>query len=228
MGSQKEDPSGPNYDPDCSPALESPVVLDVEVPAFFLSKYEMTRGQWTRFVEGRNTKFIPMSMVTWNQCDTTTRRLGLMLPSEVQWEYAARGGTIDAWWKGAESNGGHIPANLLDLSTLEFVPRWEQRTDYVDWDDGFRRIAPPGTFAPNPLGLHNLLGNVSEWTSSYPGPLGEDGGPPRGSPRYVSRGGNLLSGPSTARPSFRGFSNVAEFAIPALGLRPARAVDAPR
>jgi len=229
MGAQREDPDGENFDPDCWSDLESPVRA-VPVEPFFLSKFEVTRGQWTRFVRGKNPKAkpakqtLPMSMVTWYECEDFARRLGLVLPGEEQWEYAARGDERYPWWGSGEEGDPQMPANVANLADVERIPPWMRPLDPAPWSDGYPAFAPVGTIPPNPFGLFNMLGNVTEWTSSPPGPPGEDDGPERGRggpDRYLARGGNFMSGLGAARPSFRGLSNVADFAIPALGLRPA-------
>ncbi|MFT5152128.1 MAG: serine/threonine protein kinase, partial [Planctomycetota bacterium] len=104
MGAQARDPEGRNHDPDAQ-SNEGPV-HEVELSAFFLSKYEMTQGQWERmagrnpsrwtaetfgggWIEGPN----PVEQVSWFDCMGLLPKLSLRLPSEAQWEYACRGGT---------------------------------------------------------------------------------------------------------------------------------------
>lgn len=119
---------------------------------------------------------------------------GYRLPSEAEWEYAARGGTVTArWWGDAIGSGN---ANCTGCGSV--------------WDG--REIAPIGSFALNPFGLSDMLGNVWQyvadcWHDSY------QGAPPDGSAwlsgdceRRVLRGGSWSSLPIFLRSAAR--SNV--------------------
>ena len=108
MGAQSAYPNAPGYFATAEPD-EAPVRI-VSVAPFFLSKYEMTQGQWSRSMgenpshyspENYEPRFSrsgaagnllhPVEQVSWTTCRETCRRLGLVLPREVQWEYGARG-----------------------------------------------------------------------------------------------------------------------------------------
>ena len=213
MGSQGEDPGADNYVMGAD-TNEGPV-RPVTLPPFFLSKYEMTQGQWERSVgenpaEGDRAAGHPATSVSWRDCATVTRRLGLALPSEEEWEYASRGGTRTPWWTGDnwESVRDTGRANLRDGGNI---------------DDGQPTLAPVDFEAANPFGLVGLLGNVTEWTSSI---QVADAAPAASSVvRYVARGGNWTTGPQPARSAFRRLTNVEGYAVPFLGLRPARPVE---
>ncbi len=141
------------------------VVLD----PFFISKYEMTQAQWLRTAGMNPSRMMPgmdgakcytlrnpVENVTWAECDRLTARLGLRIPTDAQWEYAARGGTTTIWWT------GNRPESLCGAANL--TPRWaEQSDDEKVVDDGFKHHAPVGLFRPNSFGLHDVCGNVREW-----------------------------------------------------------------
>jgi serine/threonine protein kinase/formylglycine-generating enzyme required for sulfatase activity len=200
----------------------------VTVEPFFLSKYEMTQGQWERFVGENPTQAgseqelapdRPVTAVSWWACDDTTRRLGLVLPSEEEWEYAARGGTGTAWWTGN------------DWRDVRRVGKANLRDDHGD-DDGEPGLARMTFEAPNPFGVVGVLGNVTEWTSSEAHAYGQEPGvgldptKPR-VPLFTARGSNydIERGLQPARSAFRFFNGSEDFVLPTLGLRPARSVE---
>lgn len=90
------------------------------------------------------------------------------LPTEIEWEYACRGGTTTPWYTGDGKSTLKQAENLADLrmqtvfdsSTPEYA-RGEA------WDDGAAFTSEVGNYAANPFGLHDMLGNVSEWCAGY-------------------------------------------------------------
>jgi formylglycine-generating enzyme required for sulfatase activity/serine/threonine protein kinase len=243
MGAVKPDDdtaaTEPNVDPDAESG-ESPVT-SVTLAPFFLSKYEMTQAQWVRLV-GKNPSQYgpgaksggrvcdlrhPIEQVSWHECDLWIGRLGLALPTEAQWEYAARAGTTAPRWSGLEPKDLAKAANLADAffkdnggpSSLKYEP----------WSDGFGVHAPVGSLAPNPFGLHDVLGNVWEWCrDSWGGygvePRAGDGlrSPPASKAR-VLRGGAFNYDASNVRSAIR-YNISPEFRYSNLGVRPARPI----
>ncbi|MEM6927111.1 MAG: SUMF1/EgtB/PvdO family nonheme iron enzyme, partial [Myxococcota bacterium] len=88
---------------------------------------------------------------------------GYRLPTEAEWEHAARGGRLDARWPGARDEVDLCRyANLADRSLKEgFHPDPPAQPGLCR--DGHPLLAPVGTFQPNPFGLHDMAGNVAEW-----------------------------------------------------------------
>jgi formylglycine-generating enzyme required for sulfatase activity len=227
----------PNVDPDAE-AREGPVT-DVALDPFFISKYEFTQGQWLRLVgrnpsgygpgvgDGENTVVLgnPVEQVSWDDCDRWLTRVGFVLPTEAQWEYAARGGTTTPRWTGLVRESLKSAENLADhfakvngrLDNLKIEP----------WNDGHAVHARIGSFVPNPFGLHDVLGNVREWCRDWYGaydvkPRHGDGlRAPPGSINRVYRGASYYNEAWFARSTFRHF-NRPGFRTFTHGVRPAR------
>jgi formylglycine-generating enzyme required for sulfatase activity len=236
MGAQKEDPEKPNYDPQAEGA-EGPV-HGVTLSPFFLSKYEMTQGQWERFV-GKNPSSYqsgelvprpglhPVEQVSWEDCQGVMERLRLVLPTEAQWEHAARAGATTPWWTGTEKESLDGAANLADAYCKRNggPAGWA----YEEWlDDGFVVYGPVGSLRANAFGLHDVIGNVWEWCrdsyGGYDSPVAPGDGERQVSSRdRVFRGGGFYDPASFARSAIR-FSNSPGDRYFILGLRPARVI----
>ncbi len=244
MGARRVDPNDkgmhstdPNVDPEAAEG-EAPI-RDVRLEPFFLSKYEMTQGQWLRVVGhnpsinqpykmllGRVTDLRnPIEQVSWDECDVWMSRLSLLLPTEAQWEYAARGGTTTPRWTGATVEGLAAAANVADMSVIPPATNWAHET----WNDGFAIDAPVGSFAPNAFGLHDVLGNVFEWCRDWwagyevlPRP-GDGLRQPVDRRIRVGRGGCFASGAAWARSAAR-LGDTPDRKSDLVGVRPARSV----
>ena len=178
---------------------EAILPLDDEEPAhlvplepFFIGKYEVTQGQWERLVgqspSGWNPEDYPgvvapgvhpVEQVSWLDATAGLRRLGLVLPTEAQWEAAARAGTEGVWWTGSSRESLRNAANFSEESLFEATGSRGARKEADYWPgyyDGWATHAPVGTFPANPFGLHEVMGNVFEWCrDAYAG----YGNPPR-------------------------------------------------
>ena len=107
-------------------------------------------------------------MVSWRETSQTLSRLGLKLPTEAQWEYAARGGTTTVFWTGTDVGSLADALNLADGYSKTHGGGVD-RSYETRLNDGFTIHAPVGSFLPNPFGLHDVLGNVWEWCRDHQG-----------------------------------------------------------
>lgn len=108
----------------------------------------------------------PVVHITWNDADRFCRWLSLQegtdyaLPTEAQWEYAARAGTQTAYWISNDAERLTEIANVRDATAAARFPSWTQTSKS---SDGFVFTAPVGQFRANPFGLYDVHGNVWEW-----------------------------------------------------------------
>ncbi|HMK42744.1 MAG TPA: formylglycine-generating enzyme family protein [Dissulfurispiraceae bacterium] len=196
-------------------------VHEVCLSAFMMGKYEVTNEQFRQFrpthysgkYEGKdlNEPRQPVVNVSWEDANAYAKWLSqktgekYRLPTEAEWEYAARAGTKTIRFWGNSSDDACQYANVADLTAKKFWPKW---TTFF-CDDKFVVAAPVGSFKPNAFGLYDMLGNVWEWTQDVYNSTAYQS-LPRNNPIYegsgeyrVMRGGGWSNGPMGIRCSHR-------------------------
>ena len=158
----------------------------------------------------------PVVNVTWNDAQAMVRWLSQVegriyrLPTEAEWEYAARAGTRTRYHNGNDPEMLPQVANTFDAQT---GAKWKTLAPYaLKGDDGFAFTAPVASFVPNAFGLYDMHGNAWEWCSDWYGenyyalsPVDDPQGPSVGSV-YVRRGGSWHTWPLYARSSYRNWN----------------------
>ena len=170
----------------------------VTLSSFSIGRYEVTQEEWEA-VMGDNPSDVngekhPVECVSWDDCKVFIRKLNAMtgksfrLPTEAEWEFAARGGNKSKGYKYSGSNN----------------------IDAVAWygDNSDNETHPVGQKSPNELGLYDMSGNVNEWCSDWSGNYSSSSqtnpkGAASGS-RRVNRGGDWFLSVGYCRVSSRG------------------------
>jgi len=193
----------------------------VKIKSFAISKFEVTIAEYKEYVisTGKNmpelsnltNTSLPITNVSFNDAIRYVQWLSkktagqFSLPSEAQWEYAARGGSLALYSFGNNPQQICDYANIADRTAKNSGKPWQ----VTDCDDHQLDVAPVGSYKPNAYGLYDLQGNVWEWTldcwhNSY------QGAPSKGKAwiekncgRRVVRGGSYQQVANSARSSNR-------------------------
>jgi formylglycine-generating enzyme required for sulfatase activity len=179
----------------CQPS-ELPLHQVTLTNAFYLGRFEVTQAQWTAtgahnasyFRDYPDSADRPVERVAWTPIQSFLLATGMRLPTEAEWEFACRAGTL-----------GPLYNNSMDEGSLAALAWYASNS--------LDKTHPVGQRAPNPLGFYDMLGNVWEivddWFDSYSSvnqtnPLG-----PKSGYNHVARGGSWETASYEIRASFR-------------------------
>ena len=211
----------PGEEPDGDPFEETPAHR-VTISAFRLQAREVTVGEIRRLMPDYSfpgAAELPAGYIDWYEAYTYAAWLGGRLPSEAEWEYAARGDCPHPFCKGDGSQ-----------AEVDEVAWWTRNS--VDAKSGEPGRKPVGQLEPNPWGLFDIHGNVHEWTADWTGPYSEepatDPPGPAGSPGRLRsfRGSSAVYTRFLIGPSRRG-AHAPHSRIPQIGLRVAVPLERP-
>lgn len=245
MGAQAADPSGPNYDPAARPD-EGPV-HEVTVSPFWILKYEVQSDQvglclgkgWCHPEDyarggymnvGTDRRNQPANGVTWEGAQRACAWMGGRLPTEAEWEFAARGTEARRFpW-------GDLPRCGVAKGDAEGLgPAFRGKDDVPETECAQDGTAATGQLrGASPFGVYGLAGNVWEWVSDWYAPDAysaggaDPKGPASGEARAQRGGGWTSADPLELRSAARG-SQRPDQKLPDVGFRCVRPVrgDAP-
>ena len=190
-------------------------VHTVALDAFYMDTHEVTVGQFKQFVNQTGYDYdhmwddvakyspgddYPMILVTWDDATAYAEWAGKRLPTEAEWEYAARGGLV-----GQRYVWGDDEKLARDYANYE----------WVEGKDKWELCSPVGSFKPNGYGLYDMAGNVLEWCADrYDGnyytnsPANNPQGREDSIYKYrVLRGGSWLALTNSLRVAYRPIDN---------------------
>ena len=130
--------------------------------SFKIGKYEVRQKFFQNIMKNNPSQFpgadLPTDSVSWEDARDYCKKQGYRLPTEAEWEFAARAGTTSEYYWGDTVTGKE--ANYCD-SKCDLNSRDANLTDR------FKNTAPVGSFPPNPFGLYDMAGNVGEWVFDW-------------------------------------------------------------
>ncbi|MBR5028173.1 MAG: SUMF1/EgtB/PvdO family nonheme iron enzyme [Bacteroidales bacterium] len=189
----------PDQGANCSDSEKPP--HEVLLNDYYIGETEVTQELWQAVMGDNPSGFLggnlPVECVPWDDCNTFISNLNALsnrkfsMPTEAQWEYAARGGNRSRGFRYSGSND----------------------VDEVSWytENSYGSTHPVKTKSPNELGIYDMSGNVWEWCSDWYGYYslaGRDNptGPSNGTYR-VLRGGSWYNCANESRVSYRNYNN---------------------
>ena len=168
----------------------------------------------------------PVTCVSWNDANAYAQWLSAQvghhyrLPSASEWEYAARAGSNGAQPWGANGSDACLNANVADSSALRRYPGWVA----FGCNDGFVYTSPVGSFKASAFGLHDMLGNVFQWTedcwnANYThAPIDGSARTDGNCAEHELRGGSWFSSPEFVRADYRNHF-AADYRASSIGIR---------
>ena len=186
-------------------------VHNVTLSDYYIGETEVTQELWQAVMGSNPSRFkgnmLPVEQVSWNDCQTFITKLNELtgqnfrLPTEAEWEFAAKGGT---------QSKGYTYSGSNTIGDVAWYGSNSSKTHVV------------ATEAPNELGIYDMSGNVWEWCQDWYGSYSSSSqtnpsGPSTGSYR-VDRGGSWCYRATICRTAFRDGSSPT-FGINSLGLR---------
>jgi formylglycine-generating enzyme required for sulfatase activity len=162
-------------DSDAERIADEEPVHHVCLHAFDLGQFEVTQGEWRKVMVYLNPDpsqfngddFRPVETVSFNDVQIFIALMNFFgtrhyrLPSESEWEYAARAGTVTPRYWGTRINDGCSYENMADVTLKKQSPDLSA----ASCEDGFANTAQVGSFKSNPWKLYDILGNVAEWVA---------------------------------------------------------------
>ena len=148
-------------------------VHTVYLDAFYMDKYEVTNALYKKFMDATghkapadwcwndnkyNAPDQPVVGVTWDDAVAYAEFYGKRLPTEAEWEKAARGGLVGKKFPWGDAD--------LDGSQCNSADR-NYNSSWSDVDDSHQYTAPVGSYTPNGYGLYDMAGNIYEWCSDW-------------------------------------------------------------
>ncbi len=157
-------PSGTVIMGNNEPSSNSSPQFTAKLKSFLIAKYEVSQTQWKKIMGDNPSHFkgpnLPVEQMSWKDCQQFCEKTGLNLPWETQWEYACRAGTQSNY-----SFGDKVTSEMANFGE--------------NWSSSLKNgmTSPIDSFKPNPWGIHNMHGNVSEYCRNanvWPAHLGKN------------------------------------------------------